>query len=330
MNQNRRKLLAISVFVVLVACFEAVADEGRIPIAAPHTTLTLPGRYVVTHNLSGSGSPIITIAASANVDLDLNGMEISQNDSGQVAIDVVGGGTDARIHDGSVRGGQFGISVGGIGKRVVIERLHVSGSGIDGVRITEVEEFVVRNNMFHDILDPLNGTGVRVVISGGISKQGLIEGNAIRNVARGIVVLDGRAVVVTNNRMIAIDGTAIEIANGKGLQILSNSITSAILGISLDGNSFDNVIRENAITGCTALGIDILGDRNLLDANLTNGNASWGIRLSPGAINNVYRGNVARGNAGSSACPIVSNPDFCVHTVGNTSAGNNFLPSAGM
>jgi hypothetical protein len=98
-----------------------------------------------------------------------------------------------------------------------------------------------------------------------------------------LVVLDGRAVVVANNRMIDIDGTAIEIANGQGLQIVSNSINSAILGISLDGNSFDNVIRENAITGCTA-----------------------------------------------SACPIVSNPDFCVHTAGNTSAGNNFLPSAGM
>ena len=329
MNRQLRQLLST---VIGIACAGATswADEGRIPVSDPNTTLSVPGRYVVTRNLTGTGSPIITLNAS-DIDLDLNGMLITQSDAGQVAIQAGGGFWNHRIHGGSVRGGLFGINVSGVTKRAVIEGVDITGSGFDGIRINDTQEFVVRNNIIHDVVDPGNGCGLRITPFGGsVAKRGLIEDNAFRRMNRGIVVLDARGVVVTRNRLIDIDSTAVEIWDSLGLVISQNTIHDVGVGITLDSNSHDNVLTANTVT-TSIIGIDLLGgDRNLLDGNVCNANTGWGIRLSPGSTNNVYRGNMARGNGGSSPCPIISTADFCVHTAGNTSAGNNFLPNAGM
>jgi hypothetical protein len=123
-----------------------------------------------------------------------------------------------------------------------------------------------------------------------------------------------------------------------------NVITARLIGISSDFNK--SVIRRNTITSSESGGILVTGDGNLIVDNLIEDCAEDGIHLNVYAnhnhitgnllINNglyglvihggdnVYRGNVARGNSGTLCGG--GNSDFCNNAGGNSSAGDNFMP----
>src|SRR3954471_10947563 len=79
--------------------------EPRTPISALPFTITQPGSYFVTGNLTGvAGQSGITINAD-NVTLDLGGFELVGPGSGVTnGVRVVSGRTNATVRNGSVRG----------------------------------------------------------------------------------------------------------------------------------------------------------------------------------------------------------------------------------
>ena len=99
------------------------------------------------------------------------------------------------------------------------------------------------------------------------------------------------------------------------------------MGLEVGGS--DNFILENLITKA-GRGIAIWGERNYVVGNVSNNNSSHGFVFS--GNDHVYRGNMARGNAGANgspgACVAQCSPDLCVYTgsANVTSQGDNFLP----
>ena len=101
----RRVCLCALLFTVAVS---AVAGEARIPIWEP-TTITQPGKYIVTRDFSGAGGITNIIIDSADVDLDLNGMTLRNPSSAQPTIEVNDSVHRVRIHNGTLLNGNYGV-----------------------------------------------------------------------------------------------------------------------------------------------------------------------------------------------------------------------------
>jgi len=92
------KILAATGLLV-AASTVTFAGEGRTPIYAPGTVITKSGRYILTRNITGTGTTVIQINAQS-VDLDLNGFVVD----GALATGIqVLNANDVRIHHGVVQ-----------------------------------------------------------------------------------------------------------------------------------------------------------------------------------------------------------------------------------
>jgi hypothetical protein len=100
-------------------------------------------------------------------------------------------------------------------------------------------------------------------------------------------------------------------------------------GFGIQQNGDDNLILNNVVANGGDRGFAISGDRNNVEGNVANNNGSFGFTIFGTAT--LYRGNMARGNLGVAgdppACAAPCSPDLCAPAaLGNTSAGDNFLP----
>jgi parallel beta-helix repeat protein len=166
-----------------------------------------------------------------------------------------------------------------------------SDLGIDIRPGGEVMELTVRNVSIRAGANP---------ITGGEIARGVIENNTVVQTGTGAGVavwIDCDGCRIVGNAVTALDGD----------------------GIRLWGSG--NHVEGNVVRGCSGTGIDIGGTRTHLIGNIATDNGGEGLYLT--GSDHVYRGNVARGNGGSSC----GNPDFCDGATGNTSNGDNYLPT---
>jgi hypothetical protein len=138
--------------------------EPRVPISSAPFTISQPGSYYLTTNLTVSGGDAITIATNG-VTLDLNGFTISStaNPASGIAVLINAGLRDITIQNGHIRGGVtnngngvfsgpgfgYGIDYVGGPHNVRVSGVSVSGCQYDGISVgggasTTVENCVVR------------------------------------------------------------------------------------------------------------------------------------------------------------------------------------------
>jgi hypothetical protein len=139
--------------------------EPRVPISSAPFTITQPGSYYLTTNLTVSGGDAITITTN-DVTLDLNGFTISSttNPASGTAVLINAGLRDITIQNGHIRGGVTnngsgffsgpgfgsGIASPGVVYNVRVSGVLVSGCGANGIDMgnnsqsTTVENCVVR------------------------------------------------------------------------------------------------------------------------------------------------------------------------------------------
>jgi len=117
--------------LLAVTAIPALGAEGRIPVWQYPTSISAPGKYIVTRDIVGGGGiPIITIASS-DVDLDINGFTLDQTAAGGApVIEIIGDvdtlEIDVIIRNGILVNGTFSIERNNLagnvyGDRVVIE-----------------------------------------------------------------------------------------------------------------------------------------------------------------------------------------------------------------
>ena len=361
----RFRTLAAAVATLLT--LPALASEGRIPIpftnpVATPVLIATPGKYILTRNMAaGAGGPVIDIVTPGDVEIDLNGFTLDEAGGASSVIRISAAGPGSVVlRNGVLRNGVMGIE-GTVGHRtILVDHVQIYDIGGAGIRFTDVENYRIRNSA-------IQNASIGMQIDGAVNQHGLIEQNLIRRCGDGIVLTNPKAVQVIHNTIQEMTGgpftVGIGLDTGIGCLILENTVEevgsaatpaagirlkrttstklfdnviarTSLHGIHLDVLSADDLLLKNVIRECGFTGghgIFIEGDRNFVEGNLSNFNSGKGLVFVPGADNNVYRGNTARGNnTGAVACAGACGPltDFCNAGAGNSSNGDNWLPVA--
>ena len=118
--------------------------EKRTPISSLPFSISTPGSYYLTANLSVSQGNAITVAAD-NVSVDLNGFALSGSGAAGSGITVSGSRRHIRISNGSVRG--FGGDGLGASSVVLGEISSVISSGNGGIGISAGDTVTVRDRV---------------------------------------------------------------------------------------------------------------------------------------------------------------------------------------
>lgn len=329
----QRRLVRAGIFSCLAwIALGAFAAEGRTPVYAGGTFISVDGKYIVTRNMSAGAAAVITIG-SPNVDLDLNGFTLTGG--GAPVISVIGPSDHVTIRNGILVGGTIGIDAGGAIRKVDIEdvKIHNPTAGA-GIHLADVEGAAIRRVEITDT--PSEGISWD---GPGTIKHGAIEDNLLRRTSAGIVVQNCSSLGIRNNHLeepgvgaggafpgygivlvqcggsIVAENTierskidGIQLVAGKGIKLFDNVIRSAGgNGIHLDAGTSDTFVLHNEAegSGTGALGsggsgLLVEGPQNVAEGNVLNANAGIGLHYcGPSSCGNTLGRNTARGNTGA-------------------------------
>ena len=224
---------AIALVLVILPAAPILADEARIPIFQP-TTITQPGYYILTRDLSPASVTAITIQAD-NVTVDLNGRAINSAPS-QGAIAVNGAFQNVTIRNGRLLGGDFGVNA------------VASAPGTVNLRVERVE---IRNTAFVGV--QVFGAGIVQLISCRITDSG---GDATYILPQtGGTAFTGQFI---DNVIDNVGRFGLDVGGGRGVEVRGNVITrfgtttprvfGLILGSGFGGGG-GNIVEGNVVRG---------------------------------------------------------------------------------
>jgi parallel beta-helix repeat protein len=269
--------------LVAVVVLPAVAAEGRTPIYAWQTTITAPGKYIVTRDIF----PLICTAApieiqvpaappipAGHVDIDLNGFRVAAC-PGHPVIHAVGQ-DNITIRNGTLMFGDYGVFIeadpaepAARNRKVVIEDVKVMDVLIAGIQLNGITDFALRrNNVIITDSFGIGQTQEGIVIDGQVGAdpyvpiKGTIEDNQVERTGGGITVRGGSSVAIVNNRIedIAViaqppaQGGIVYDISSDGL-IASNTVErieggdGIYLGDTHGCKVYNNVVREASGNG---------------------------------------------------------------------------------
>jgi len=237
-------------------------------------TLTTPGEYILTTDLSCNGTFGNGIVISANdVILHLAGHTIASTDcDGTKAISgisVEGGVSGVQIDGGTIRGFNDGIALAASGSHISgmtvtgacffgialsgtdnqVDTSTVTLSGLDGIGIGAATGTQVRNN---DISDNARvGVDISNFSNNNVVEHNIINRNGIRDREQG----------------------GVAIFNGTGNLIASNALNNNFNGIEIE--SPGNTARGNTVNGSVSIGILVIsiGSPSTVKRNTVLGSA---------------------------------------------------------
>jgi parallel beta-helix repeat protein len=276
-------------FVAVLAVLPASADEGRIPISLPGTVIGANGKYVVTRPLSGGAGPVVRVGAP-NVDIDLNGMILTNLGAAFPIISITAGADHVTIRNGTLSSGSVGIEALGPTRKVDIEDVKILGMAVGagrGIRLGEVQSAAIRRVEITDT------SGEGILWDGAtVRRLGSIENNILQRTSGGIIVIapgEGFSLAVLNNRIMVSDTGA----------------AGGFLGYGIVVSGFSGaIVSENTVANARKDGILVTVSRGIkIHNNVVTGSQGNGIHLDPSASSNLVLENVATSN-GTALLPI--------------------------
>jgi hypothetical protein len=325
----------------------AQAGEKRIPISSLPFTITAPGSYYLTGNLTGVlGQDGITISA-IYVTIDLNGFTLT-GVAGSLNGITAFSGTNLRVSNGTVQGwGKNGINCF-LSHRSLFDHLHVENNAVAGLGCgsgSVLSDIVAQSNSgigidanTYCILTRCNASGngpmgisardgSRVInCTGAFNQSGIYLGPD--GMAQGCLAYYNSANGINAGANATITGCTVNNNTGSGINASANETISGCTANSNTGSGIVTDIRAS-ITGCTSIGnvadgIVFSGDSFILSNHASkNGGAGFHDIGSYSRID----GNVARENTGMgiSAAP----QDTVVRNNSGANGGVAYGPTAG-
>jgi len=325
-------LATCSLLGSLLVAETALAAEGRTEIATP-TTISAPGHYIVTANITATVGAAVLISAK-HVDLDLNGRTLSTTATGGSIIEISSAADDVRIYNGHLGSAYRGIYAPAspgltlVMERLVIEGVTTSAIELNGAAHVELGGSQILNAASYGLIaygvsgEPITGSLVRNSIGGsayciavvnlgpmlvkdnvltgcGTALQLGTVGTAPAGSGSGGAIVTGNT-VRNSNAGISLEGSA------RGSQVLGNTAQECGIGILVNARGSriaENLISRSRPTLAIGTGIHVSGAHNLLEGNLVEGSAACGLLFSgTTAARNVFRNNVFRDNVGGAVC----------------------------
>ncbi len=302
---------------IIDAAVDAAGNEVRIPISTLPITITQPGSYYFTGDLTYSGSGN-AIGVVSNVTIDFNGFSLIGSGSTDINNNgiIMSNKTNVEIRNGTIRNfGGRGIyeNAGGTGHRVINMRVHSNGS--HGISLNGINHLIknsqVYNNGGHGVW--AHSTFNTKVTSNVISNNGL---DGI-NITTGSVI-DNEVYDNTGNGIMLTQPNLGD-NNGGGL-ILGNTATrNGGHGIFGGHSSIvkNNVTRFNGLSGIFVGRDSLVVNNTARYNNSTNSANEGGISVSVRTLvkeNNASNNFVNNTFVGGSANSIEGN---LVHGLGN-------------
>ena len=341
--------LCLGVAVCLLVPVASWAAEGRIPVYAPGTVITSPGKYIVTRNLTQIAGPAVITIAAQNVELDLNGF-LLEHDGGGTGI-LVNDPSDVLIRNGSIQGVSVGIDAQSLAaERLVVEDVRIYVSNTAGIRVANVNNVIVRRVLIHRSF----GDGIRIT---GNDTTGEISDSQIKAVGdQAIELLGGGSFALLRNKINGSTQEGIRVDGCRGCRIESNSVThgGGAAGINLtsmlEGSVTNNssaqstnvgirvgtacesvLVRGNVASGSGSHGLLVEGAYLKIEDNVLTNNGGYGLRFASSSNRCTFGRNMARNNfgAGGGPCagpPALFPPDSCNDGIINFTFGDNLIP----
>lgn len=120
------------------------SGDGRIAIPAGSTiSISNPGSYLLTGNVTGTGANGIAISAD-NVTLDLNGYAVSSAFSSGNGILIASGLKGITVRNGLINGFNIGVQISSTASQVVVEDLLVREAKVVGIQGNNINGRSVR------------------------------------------------------------------------------------------------------------------------------------------------------------------------------------------
>lgn len=292
--------LVLSVVFFFSPAPTAFAAEGRVPISGP-TTISQPGRYLLTQNITNTGDHVIRIE-SDDVDLDLGGFTITVPPT---YFGVYSSGyKNLTISGGSIVGGQLGILLDSVSgeARYAVRNVRIRNPAYSGIIVsgpdTKVVEAVIENNVL--IKEGAAGGyyGIELINNrGSLARDNVIKGfNLI-----GIYVDNCVNTLIESNRV----SLMTQATSGSQGIYLESSVSSIVRNNLSESNGYGiylyvsngNVIASNNTSYNNFDGINIQGsNNNTVDGNMSSNNTQYGLLFAPGTSGNMYSNNRTPGN----------------------------------
>ncbi|HWX23277.1 MAG TPA: right-handed parallel beta-helix repeat-containing protein [Candidatus Binatia bacterium] len=224
--------------------------EPRTPISSLPFTISAPGSYYVTTNLTGPGGPAGITVAADDVTIDLNGFFLAGLlGGGNSAIGVSGTHTNLTVRNGSLRDwDSYGVAtpntIGGH-----YERLHCSRIGLGGLNVGN-------DSLVLDSVIQRSPTSL-------ISFAGILTGTGC--VVRNCVVFGSAGIGIQAGGGSTVSSCTVEYPIGTGISV-----------------GTDSIVTGCAVNSGAAVGIAAAQQSSVLDCNAGNNSAS-GISAGYGA-----------------------------------------------
>ena len=256
-------------------------------------TLSAPGNYFLTGNLSATGDCLVI--AAANVAIDLKGKTITGNGGGSGITDDGGDRDYAVIVNGKIRNFDTGINLHSSGS-AIISNINASNNGSQGIFIKEccnTLNAVTANNNIAGIVIQSDDSSLTNIQANGNSGGGilitsccntLVGATASNNTGIGVEMEDGDSFVV-GSKVQKNSDIGVELTSGDNGVIQSTTSKNGGDGMDLGGG--DNMVVASKSTGNGGIGVDM-------------GTNRWGIFSGVQASKNAGDG-VDMGCRGSTA-----------------------------
>jgi parallel beta-helix repeat protein len=256
---------------LLLTALPAAAADGRIPLYELPVTLTEPGSYYLTRDLTHSGSGESILIQTSNVTIDFNGHTLTKENAGNYTISSDGEYTNITIRNGTLVGGNIGIRLRNtVGddfavriEDMIIEDILNEGIYVQGHSLVGSSQVFIERNLIHDTGN--DGLSLRFMWGGRVADN-VIQGAGDSSGDHGIYMHSCRGVTVTRNTVSHSGADAIRVWYSWYITVDWNHMTyNNDWGLNLyQGDQI--VFSNNRAYGNGAGGFTIPGDEGHVNA----------------------------------------------------------------
>lgn len=315
------------------------------PITSLPLTISQPGNYYLTRNLTISSADVGITVFADGVTIDLAGFTLDGANQGTFGIQAPGGARGLELRNGLVnRWTMAGVDLSGV-RNAYVHGIHAHQNGGDGIRISggTLADCSAWDNGGNGIVASLstisncmavqNDTGF--LLRGSTLRDCVTQSNSVAGVnllewssAEGCLVQYGQVGIIAQDGS-TVRGNTIKYTNTDAIQLIgiaggntisenniSNVATFATFGAGIAVITNDNRINRNNVSRSEGPGIYVQGDFNTIDENSSFENTGTGIVVVAGGEKNTVVGNSSLGNgnpvlnysiaAGNNAGPVVA------------------------
>ncbi len=210
-----RARLALAIAMLSGTAGAVAAADGRVPIYQAPLTITDPGTYYLTRDVTHTGAGESIVIQSSDVTIDFNGHTLTKDNAGNYAVAMNGNYTNITIRNGTVRGGNIGIrleNTTGSDFAVHIEDMELYGNlneaiYVEGQSLIGSSQVFIERNVIHD--NGNDGVHLRWIWGGRVADNVIQSSTSGSTAAHGIYLNSCRGVTVTRNTISHYDGDGI-------------------------------------------------------------------------------------------------------------------------